>query len=60
MKNIVTISLQAVKHKLQPIKRNGLFFEIFGYDFLIDSDFNTLLIEANTNPCLEESSELLS
>ncbi len=35
------------------------FFEIFGYDFIIDADYNTWLIEVNTNPCLEESSPLL-
>jgi tubulin---tyrosine ligase len=35
------------------------FFEIFGYDFIIDTDYNTWLIEVNTNPCLEESSPLL-
>ena len=34
-------------------------FEIFGYDFIIDSDFNVFLIEANTNPCIEESSSIL-
>jgi len=34
-------------------------FEIFGYDFMIDSAYNTWLIEVNTNPCLEESSDLL-
>lgn len=34
-------------------------FEIFGYDFMIDSDFNVWLIEINTNPCLDESSPLL-
>ena len=32
---------------------------MFGYDFIIDQDFNTWLIEVNTNPCLEESSQLL-
>jgi len=32
---------------------------LLGYDFLIDSDYNTWLIEVNTNPCLEESSPLL-
>lgn len=26
---------------------------------MLDSDLNTWLIEANTNPCLEESSKLL-
>ena len=32
---------------------------MFGYDFIIDQDFNCWLIEVNTNPCLEESSQLL-
>lgn len=53
------ISMQAVKNKLCPTKRNAFFFEIFGYDFILDNEFNTWLIEANTNPCLEESSHLL-
>ena len=30
-----------------------------GYDFLLDEELNNILIEANTNPCLEESNELL-
>jgi D-alanine-D-alanine ligase-like ATP-grasp enzyme len=33
--------------------------EIFGYDFILDSDLKTWLIEVNTNPCIEESSPLL-
>ena len=35
-------------------------YEILGYDFIIDEDFNIWLIEVNTNPCLELSSKLLS
>lgn len=35
-------------------------FEIFGYDFLIDSKGKVWLIEINTNPCLEFSGSLLS
>jgi tubulin---tyrosine ligase len=35
------------------------FFELFGYDFLVDEDYECWLIEVNTNPCLEESSPLL-
>jgi len=27
-------------------------FELFGYDFLIDEDYRTWLIEVNTNPYL--------
>jgi len=52
------MSLLAVRKKLNSNRRVQC-FEIFGYDFIIDSDFNTWLIEANTNPCLEESSDLL-
>ena len=33
--------------------------EIFGYDFIVDSELKTWLIEVNTNPCIEESSGLL-
>lgn len=32
---------------------------MFGYDFILDEDFNTWLIEVNTNPCIEESSSIL-
>lgn len=35
-------------------------FEIFGYDFMIDSNLVPWLIEINTNPCLEETSKILS
>ena len=31
-------------------------FEVFGYDFMIDSEFKPWLIEVNTNPCLELAS----
>lgn len=58
MKLYTKMSLLSVKKKLNPNKRKEC-FEIFGYDFIIDADFNTWLIEANTNPCLEESSEIL-
>lgn len=35
------------------------FFEIFGYDFIVDSQLDTWLIEVNTNPSIEESNRLL-
>ena len=34
-------------------------FELLGYDFMVDSDFNPFLIEINTNPCLEFTCPLL-
>jgi tubulin polyglutamylase TTLL1/tubulin monoglycylase TTLL3/8 len=39
---------------VDPNKRNHC-FEIFGYDFMLDEDFNVFLIEVNTNPCIETS-----
>ena len=48
----------AVRRRLNSENRRYC-FEIFGYDFIIDEDFNVWLIEVNTNPCLEESSEML-
>jgi hypothetical protein len=38
---------------------NSNFFELFGYDFMIDEDFNVWLIEVNTNPSLAESAKYL-
>ncbi len=58
MKNLIFISLQSVKHKLNPYHRKYT-FEIFGYDFILDHILKLWLIEVNTNPCLEESSPLL-
>lgn len=34
-------------------------FEVFGFDFMIDSNFHPWLIEINTNPCLELSCPVL-
>ena len=58
IKQLIMKSTLAVRKLLNPNKRKFC-FEIFGYDFIIDSEFNVLLIEVNTNPCLEESSKLL-
>eukprot|EP00826_Nyctotherus_ovalis_P017319 TRINITY_DN15096_c0_g1_i2.p1 TRINITY_DN15096_c0_g1~~TRINITY_DN15096_c0_g1_i2.p1 ORF type:complete len:266 (-),score=59.83 TRINITY_DN15096_c0_g1_i2:307-1104(-) len=58
IKNIVKKSMYAVRKKMDSENRRYS-FEIFGYDFILDADFNVWLIEANTNPCLEETSELL-
>ena len=35
-------------------------FEIFGYDFMVDEDFNVLLIEVNTNPDISLCCPLLA
>ena len=59
MKQLIVRSIFATKSQLDPQRRKSC-FEVFGYDFIIDEDFNLWLIEVNTNPCIEESSSLLS
>jgi D-alanine-D-alanine ligase-like ATP-grasp enzyme len=58
MKSLILKSFYAVRKTIDP-QRHKYCFEMFGYDFILDEDFNTWLIEVNTNPCLEESSQLL-
>ena len=55
IKEIVSISMKSVKDKIDK-NNNSYQFEIFGYDFMLDENFNLFLIEVNTNPGLEESS----
>ena len=55
IKKIVAISMMSVKDQIN--KNNRTYqFEIFGYDFMLDEDFNLFLIEINDDPGLEESS----
>ena len=58
IKKIIKITFRSVKKKINPYNRNFT-FEIFGFDFMLDEDFNPFLIEVNTNPGLEESSPLI-
>jgi hypothetical protein len=56
MKNIIKKSIESMKiNNLDPSGVGGNCFEIFGYDFLLDIDYNVYLIECNTNPCIEYS-----
>jgi len=58
MKLIATDIVRSVEHLLNP--NNLQFcFELFGLDFMIDSRFRPLLIEANSNPCLEVNGQVL-
>jgi hypothetical protein len=51
-------SLKANKEELanSTVKKS---FELLGYDFMIDSELKTYLIEINSNPCLEFASPML-
>ena len=55
IKEIITLTMRSGKEKINKNGRSHQ-FEIFGYDFMLDSDFNVFLIEINTNPGLEISS----
>ena len=55
LKEIIKLTMYSAKDKININNRNYQ-FEIFGYDFMLDQDFNVFLIEINTNPGLEESS----
>jgi acid phosphatase class B len=56
IKDIIKITAKAAR--MNPNNRKNC-FEIFGYDFIIDEEFNVYLLEVNTNPGLEESSPLI-
>lgn len=56
MIEIIQDTMKAVKGKFLHQKHT---FELLGYDFIFDEELNTILIEVNTNPCLEESNTLL-
>ena len=58
MKLLVEISMKAVGKKL--LKTNPvLSFEIFGYDFIIDNEFQPWILEINNNPGLVISSPVI-
>lgn len=58
IKSLIIRTFLASRKILDPNKRKNC-FELFGFDFILDEDFNVWMIEVNTNPCIEESSTLL-
>jgi len=58
IKYIIKIVGFAAKERINMNERKFC-FEIFGFDFIVDNNFEVFLLEANTNPGLEESSELI-
>ena len=58
IKDYCYMTIQSVKKKLNPEERKYC-FQLYGYDYIIDDDFNPWLIEVNNNPCLEETAPFL-
>lgn len=58
MKYNAAVSLYSARRKFNTAKRRYC-FELFGFDYILDSDLNVFCIECNTNPCIEESSSIL-
>ena len=59
MKEEIQISMNAIGRRLKGVPK-VLSFQIFGYDFIIDKEYNPWILEINDNPGLEISSELIS
>ena len=58
MKFLVELSFKAVGEKLIRTP-NVLCFELFGYDFIIDNEYNPWILEINNNPGLSISSPVI-
>ena len=58
MKFLVKLSFQSVGNDLFKTPQ-VLSFELFGYDFIIDNEYNPWLLEINNNPGLSISSPVI-
>ena len=58
MKFLVKLSFQSVGDKLIKTPQ-VLSFELFGYDFIIDNEYNPWILEINNNPGLSISSPVI-
>ena len=57
MKKIAQYSCEAAQDLVEGRKNSH---ELFGYDFMVDENFNTWLIEINSSPAMDYSTVNLS
>ena len=55
IKNAIICSLYSIR---QEIKARANSHELYGYDFMIDQDYNVYLIEVNASPALDYSTKI--
>ena len=55
MKEIIVWSLKAVADQIGARRNSN---ELFGYDFMIDENYNPWLIEINSSPTMEHSTKI--
>ena len=55
MKNAIICSFDSGKHEI--VYRENC-FELYGYDFMIDNEFNVFLIEINSSPAMDYSTSI--
>ena len=55
IKNAIICSLFSVHQEIKPRENSH---ELFGYDFMIDEDYNVYLIEVNASPALDYSTKI--
>lgn len=58
IRDLVIDTFLSVKKELNPLNRKNV-FEFLGYDFMIDEDLRTWLIETNTNPYIGVPTEYI-
>lgn len=57
MKNLVISTMQSVQDMYQNKAGKGC-FELFGFDIMLDDNFNPWLIEVNESPSMEYSTDI--
>ena len=58
IRDLVARTVDAAADSINPNKHAAC-FELLGFDFMLDDDLNVVLIEINSNPCLELCCPLL-
>lgn len=60
MQQVVIASLQSVAEVLSRPHNSSCSFQLFGYDFMVDADYNVWLLEVNDIPMMQASGPVTS